>query len=86
MLLLVLLLLGVLVAAIACIAGSISITRRDPRLSLVLSGVLFVVSYWTGGYSYRLLNAHGDGFAVLGAFVGGLGPERSTTALELTCM
>jgi hypothetical protein len=83
-LLLVLLLLGVLVAAIACFAGSISIARRDPRLSLVLSGVLFAVSYWTGGYSYRQLNAHGDGFAVLGAFVGGSG-VAIVTGLALVC-
>jgi hypothetical protein len=62
------LLLGVIVA-IACIAGSISIARHDPRLSLVLSGALFALSYWTGLYSYRMLNAHGDGFAMLGAFV-----------------
>jgi hypothetical protein len=81
---LVLLVLGVLVAAIACIAGSISIARRDPRLSLALSGVLFGVSYWTGGYSYRLLNTHGEGFAVLFAFVGGSGVVI-VTGLALVC-
>ena len=58
-----------LVVTIACIAGSIYVARRHPRMSLVLSATLFTFSYWTGSYSNRALNTHGYGFDGFGAFL-----------------
>jgi hypothetical protein len=81
--LLLLSLLG-LVVAVACIVGSIRVAQRDPRLSLVLSATLFAFSCWIGIYSIRALNAHGDGFAVLGAFLVG-SAAAVVTAFAVAC-